>query len=155
MSFGIQFVSDSPDAEPGAGPVVAGVLTLGMHREHFVASLEYWSREQYEASWREALSLALRGECAALITSMPDPAVANVVRWWPIYPKDGVSLVVQEHLLFLRELSRAFDPKQPFTFLLPYGSAEEDGEPISEWTVDASDVRDFLLSARSRGSDDK
>jgi hypothetical protein len=122
------------------GPLLIGEICFGDLDESFESSLHSWSREQYEASWREAIATVLRGEKAALITEFSLPSENNRLWWWPLYP-DGDTVYIQQHILFFQQLEHSFDPIKPFASLGKRKTHDEDGNKISEWTAKRSEFQ--------------
>lgn len=148
--FGITF-SDGPvtDLEPGE-IAIRGVITLGVHRERFVADVSYWSKGQYEMQWVTALqAIVSEKDRSALITSMHHPSKANFVEWWPMW-RERSEIVFHNQLLPLNQLSVPFDPSYPDQFVGERVSINEDGAKISEWHVKVEAVRNFLARNSAR-----
>jgi len=125
-------------------PVGRGAIRLGDFEEAFEVSLEFWSPEDYERQWRQALEMLIDGgDRAALISSMTDPRSANFLFWWPAY-RDGDDVVFQSGVLFLEDLEETFDPARWDAHVPVRESVAESGEPISEWRVPLTDIVDFV-----------
>lgn len=128
-------------------PIGRGRIQLGDFEEAFEISFEYWSPEEYEQQWLNALHrLLTEGGMSALITSVTDPESANFLWWWPAYRDDEV-VVFQNAVLLLDDLRESFELSRYEEFIPPREQRTEDGEPISEWHVSTSDVYDFLAQA--------
>jgi hypothetical protein len=127
-----------------AAPVGRGAIRLGDFAEDFEVSLEFWSPEDYERQWRQALQTLIDGgDRAALISSMTDPRSANFLFWWPAY-RDGDDVVFQSGVLFLEDLDGTFDPALWHAHVPAREQTTESGDPISEWRVPLADIRDFI-----------
>jgi len=150
--FEIAFGGESvPDLEPGEVAIL-GTISLGLHRESFVADLSFWSRGQYEMQWLQALQTILsREDRTALITSMHDPANAKFIEWWPMW-KEGSEIILHNQLLLLDSLGEPFDSSHPGRFIGDRISTNEEGQAISEWRIQVYAVREFLklLSQQSK-----
>lgn len=46
-------------------------------------------------------------------------------------------------LLFLESLDAALDPDSPFEHVSSYEPIDEDGRPVSEWTIGIEAIREF------------
>ncbi|WP_193368588.1 hypothetical protein [Pelagibius marinus] len=126
--------------------IALGSIKLGNFQEDFHASLSHWDQERYRSQWKEALERLVKGEDkSALVTSMYDPDKANFITWWPLY-RDGDCVLVQNQLLFLAELAKPFSEAQPYKSVPRRETTTEDGEAISEWTIDLSDIEEFLAA---------
>jgi hypothetical protein len=123
--------------------VLPGSIRIGELKEGFHASLSYWSRADYISQWKVALDRLLRGEKrSALITSMYDPQTANFVFWWVMYLIEDL-VHIQNHVLFLSDLNEPFDEDDIYASIPERETRTEEGESISEWTVELSAIRDF------------
>ncbi|MEV5753893.1 hypothetical protein AB0L00_39275 [Actinoallomurus sp. NPDC052308] len=131
-------------------PLIAeGVIQLGAHREVFLSDLTFWSVELYRTSWIGALRrLADGGDVSCLLTSVLDPTLANFFTVWPLY-RSGDRVFVQNHLVFVDELDRNFDPSVPWEYIAPRATVDEDGDLISEWEISFFDVEEFIAAESS------
>ncbi|MBC2908272.1 hypothetical protein H4N64_43680 [Streptomyces sp. PSKA01] len=113
-------------------------------------ALTYWSVEQYQASWVRALRVLAREEVATscLISSITNPASSNFIFCWPLY-RSGEIVYVQNSIIFLEELEGDFDTDEPWRFVEPRSTVDEDGHEISEWQTTIDEVREFLNSVQS------
>ncbi|WP_078516759.1 hypothetical protein [Streptomyces sp. HGB0020] len=112
--------------------------------------LTYWDVAMYRASWVRALSFLERANDATscLISSITDPEKSNFISCWPLY-RAGEIVYVQNSIIFLEELAEDFVPAEPWRFVEPRSTIDEDGNEISEWQTTIGDVREFLGSAQS------
>lgn len=140
MSFRLEFQDEGPD-EHGYR---RGTIQLGELPETFRAQVRaHWSEADYEASWRAALERALAGDPAALIT---DAEPGNwFATWWPLYPRPDGGLWVQQQLLFEEPPGWAWE--NPWNHV-PQREVEGEDGPISEWTLEAASLRDWLAPPR-------
>lgn len=126
--------------------VISGSLIIGDFKEDFHASLSYWDRNRYLSQWKEGLERLLRREnYSAVVTTMYDPSTANFIFWWVMY-LIGNDVYIQNHVLFLDELDKPFDETDLYSFVPEREIQTEEGEPISEWSVSLSAIRDSLDS---------
>ena len=56
----------------------------------------------------------------------------------------GDDIFVQNAVIFLEDLTGSFDPARPWLSVHPHASVDEDGNNVSEWLTDLSQVRSFL-----------
>ncbi|MGH7193160.1 MAG: nucleotidyltransferase domain-containing protein [Candidatus Saccharimonadales bacterium] len=121
-----------------------GTVTIGDFEERFESSVEFWSEAQYELQWAKAIHRLISGAAeSALITSITSAATANFLFWWILYRVDQ-HVHFQHHVLFLSELSGAFDPENPYQHIPQRATTSDDGAPISEWVLPFHE----LISAR-------
>jgi hypothetical protein len=143
----------SIEIDPGPAEGEAwGRITVGDFSERFRAALCYWSASDYRASWRAASEVLETGPSATscLVTSIIEPAMSNYVMCWPLY-RDGDLVRVQNSLIFLDELGSPFAPAAPWLSVLPRETVNEDGWPISEWSVPLAAVREFFRDGERSG----
>jgi hypothetical protein len=126
-------------------PMVAiGKLRLGDADEYFESVLGFWAADDYERSWSACLRRLLAGESiSCLATSITNPPTANFVEVWPLY-REGNDVYVQNSLIFLDQLSHEFNTDAPWESVSPRETVDEDGQVISEWKVNLTDIREFL-----------
>ena len=141
----IDFI-DSPDMVSGERSI-PGELTLGDHNERFRAPLVYWSASDYRNHWIKAAGRIVSGLESAFFVRVYDPLVANFLEWWPMYP-EGQFVYVQNHLLFLDQLDGPLDILDPWRYIPPRSTKDEDGEKISEWVVSMKEMDDFYRHLR-------
>lgn len=141
MTFSIELLEQSPH---GPDSVRFGIITIGSFVERFTVATDYWGVTQYRRHWREAVTRIVQGfGTSALITSMYDPAVANFICWWPMYLMDH-TVYFQNHILFLSELDRPFDPNDPFRSVPERARINSDDDKISEWSASLAELESFL-----------
>ncbi|MFD5665034.1 hypothetical protein ACFWIK_08955 [Streptomyces anthocyanicus] len=135
----------SPGGTEGAGEAL-GCIRVGEFEERFPMSVSYWNVARYEMSWRRCLELLVEGgpdTTSCLVTSITDPANSNFVFCWPLY-RSGSIVHVQNSIMFLDELEEEFAPDEPWRFVEPRSTVDEDGQEISEWRTTVQDVERFL-----------
>jgi hypothetical protein len=143
------------DPDDGDANAVYGKLKIAGYSETFIASLAYWTHEQYERHWMIALDRIVSAEGrSALITSFVEPRTEGFLLWWPLY-RDGDLVYIQNHILFFDQLSKPFSAEH---FWESVGQRQiitpDEGIPISEWKTTVSDLRDCLRrkhQARGKG----
>ena len=142
--FSIKFLDNSFNEEPFGEKACCGVITINAFQEQFVSPTTYWSQEDYERQWITAISQILGGaNSSCLITSMYDPKLAEFILWWPLY-REGNIIFIQNHILFMNEISGEFDPWNLQPFIPPHETYTEEGECISEWEVTIEDLESFI-----------
>ncbi|MFF7973306.1 hypothetical protein [Streptomyces sp. NPDC007905] len=111
--------------------------------------LTYWDAAEYEASWIRSLRALERADDATscLISSITDPRSSNFIFCWPLY-RYGDVVYVQNSIIFLEGLSEDFTPEEPWRFVEPRSTVDEDGHKISEWHTTIDEVREFLYSVQ-------
>ncbi|MGW2424177.1 hypothetical protein ACWC0C_33855 [Streptomyces sp. NPDC001709] len=113
--------------------------------------LTYWDVERYQASWFRALKVLERADDAVscLIASITDPANSNFIFCWPVY-RSGSVIYVQNSIIFLEGIEEDFTPDEPWHFVEPRSTVDEDGHEISEWQTTIDEVREFLRSVHGQ-----
>ncbi|MGK9460652.1 hypothetical protein ACSLFT_11535 [Streptomyces sp. G6] len=128
-----------------------GCITVAEFQEQFPMSLSYWDVTAYEASWTQCLKVLVEGgndATSCLLTSITDPANSNFAFCWPLYRSGGI-VHVQNSIIFLDELAEEFEPEEPWRFVGPRATIDEDGQEISEWRTTVPAVERFLASRAS------
>lgn len=122
-----------------------GRITVGDFTESFHMALDFWSPRDYRASWKRALGRLLSADVidSCLIASVGDPETANFVTCWPLYRRKE-KVYVQNSIIFLDQLEGGFDPDRPWEFIEARQSIDEDGNRVSEWETEISEVEEFL-----------
>jgi len=145
MTFSINLIPDSvPDLDPG---VIAslGVIQIDSFQERFIASLMYWSADDYKRHWKQAIERILHSSnVSCLITSMVDPTTGNHIFWWPMY-RENDTVFIQNHIMFFDQLQSPFDERNPFSSVADRQTLDEDGNRISEWSVQINELEEFLI----------
>jgi hypothetical protein len=144
-------VIDCPikDDETSLSHLATGRITVGSFSEDFPMDLSFWSVKEYRNSWRSALERASRMTTATscLVSSITDPTTSNFISCWPLY-RDGQHVRVQSSLIFLDELSEKFNEREPWRFITPHSVTDEEGNRISEWSTQMTEVQHFLDSCQ-------
>ncbi|MBE2197435.1 MAG: hypothetical protein IAE79_02420 [Anaerolinea sp.] len=142
MDFSIVFLNDPEIAQ---GSSKKGIITIGKFQEKFESFLGYWTQQDYEQSWINALTRIVTGETrSCLITSMIDPHIANFITWWPLYRIDQ-AVYIQNQLLFMENVSGKFDPYHPYKWIPDRKMFNETGIRISEWETTVRSLQEFLV----------
>ena len=140
--FSIQFEIESPSGRELELSLAS--LRIGDFMETFEVSLEYWTQEDYQQQWVDAVTRILSGEISScLITSITNPATANLLFWWPIYQLQDC-VIIQNQVLFLNELGQPFNENRPYDYVQERQTYSEDGAPISEWSTSVEDLQYWI-----------
>ncbi|TQJ97611.1 hypothetical protein [Achromobacter sp. SLBN-14] len=141
MSFGISLGHET--SIRFGGLTLWGKVEIDEYTEDFLASVDFWSRDDYLRSWKRSLSEGLcGGERCALITSMHDPASSNFLFYWAIY-FEGEVAYLQNSVLFLSDLVEDFDPNSINRYVAARLQVNDDGVAISQWSVSRRSVLSF------------
>ncbi|MBD9383653.1 hypothetical protein IB257_20330 [Achromobacter sp. ACM03] len=120
-----------------------GEIEINGYKENFFSPVRFWSRMDYLKSWKKSLDQGLQSHGhAALATSMYDPNSSNFVFCWVIYI-ESEQAYIQNHVIFLNELSVPFVPEDINLHIYPREEISEDGMKISQWSVDTASVAQF------------
>ncbi|MET7714369.1 hypothetical protein [Streptomyces sp. NPDC005407] len=148
--FAIEVVySGASEGAQGASSEAVGRITVGEFAETFRMDLSFWSVSDYRRSWKRALQVLADDETAisCLISSITDPGNSNFVFCWPLY-RSGEDVYVQNSVVFLDELEGGFDPEEPWHFVGPRCTIDDEGNRISEWSTGMTERRLFLESGK-------
>jgi hypothetical protein len=121
-----------------------GVIIIDNYKEQFEASLSFWTPNDYQSHWRQALNRILTGaERSCLITSTYDPKSANFLFWWPLY-RDNTTVYIQNQVLFLDTIGGIFRVADCYSYIPARRTHSDSGAPISEWSTNITDIQSFL-----------
>jgi len=152
MAFSIGLIPDPvPDhveLDPG---VVAclGVIQIGSFHERFLASLMYWSTDDYKRHWKLAIERIIHSSnISCLITSMIDPSTGTHIFWWPMY-RVNENVFIQNQILFFDQLDSPFNELNPFSSVCARETINVNGDVISEWSVRIDEIEEFWIKEYS------
>lgn len=141
MSFSIDLLGEVLERFDEEG--FLGEIEINGYKENFFSPVRFWSRMDYLKSWKKSLDQGLRDRAhAALATSMYDPNSCNFIFCWVIYIEEERAYI-QNHVLFLDELSVPFVPEDINMHISKREEINEDGMKISQWSVDVSSIEEF------------
>jgi hypothetical protein len=150
--FSIEVLDEtaSENQIPSPHSQAVGRIRVGGFTEIFPIDLSFWSVNEYRTSWWRALTALEQVETttSCLISSITDPGRSNFISCWPMY-REGDVVYVQNSIILLDELDEAFDPQEPWRYVQPRCSVDEDGNRVSEWVTSWPQVRRFRESAWS------
>lgn len=125
-----------------------GRITLGHFQEDFQAPLYDWAPGDYEAQWVEAAERLVEGApVVVFLTHMVHPSAPYHIGW-PAW-REGDEVFVQERLFVANQLPAPFDPAVPEAHVGRRSERSIEGQPISQWRVQLSDIAHFLDRRRS------
>jgi hypothetical protein len=120
-----------------------GRVAFGELMETFTSSLEFMSKIDYLNQWMWSLSMALSGSPSSLITDWcPRCDRGSFGMMYSLYPGNGDEIKIRQNMIIP---DIYFSDLVGITLIKPEirQSKNNDGELISEWTIERSD----LLSA--------
>lgn len=121
-----------------------GRIVLGEFSERFNLPVDYWRLTDYYRQWRNALVAFIDGQSpVCLVTAMRDPALGTFIDTWVMYAENS-SVVLQNQIIPCGQLDSDYLDRGTYEFVQPRETETEDGEPISEWQIPLSAVRQFL-----------
>lgn len=121
-----------------------GYITIDNFHERFFSPIEFWSREEYLKNWYQELNKLLNGfPCAKLITRMYNPEYSNFIQAWVLYRIDD-KIFIHEQIFFLDEWAKPFLLEELYSKELNRETHSEDGEKISQWEINISDIKKYL-----------
>lgn len=144
--FAIDVASLEASADTGGSLAEAvGRIVIGDFTETFRMSLGFWNVAEYRQSWRQAFDVLNDDlhSSACFMASMTDPKISNFLTCWPVY-RDGEDVYFQNSIIILDELDVKFDTGKPWASIGPRCVFDEDGNKVSEWAANMSDLRDFF-----------
>jgi hypothetical protein len=136
--FDIKFTSGEAELQDEGWYGLWGRITLDDYAEDFLASVGPWQRGDYERQWIEAARRLLSGVGRAGFFT-------DAFRFWWTTWREGERVYVHEELLVGGRLSGVTDfTTAPYALVQDRATHTEEGQPISEWEVSASAVREFV-----------
>jgi hypothetical protein len=145
MTFSIGFIDAPPEYpyEDASAKATRGLIVLGDSTEDFLSNLREWTESQYREQWARSIRSLVEGKRkAVLITTFSSPTVASHLEWWALY-RLGERVFAQNQLVFFDNLKSEFDAHRAVEFLRDRQTENEEGLPISEWSVSMDDLRAF------------
>jgi hypothetical protein len=136
--FEIAFLDAEPELQEDGWLALRGRIVLGDFEEEFLASLDPWSRPQYERHWIEAAQRIVSGRFDR--TAFVSSAFQFI---WTMWLADD-QVLVQEKLLMTDTLIAPFDPSDPYRQVGPHESESDEGTHYSEWKITVEDLRAFI-----------
>ena len=142
--FSIGFLPDMPSDHENEPDGWYGEIQIGEFSERFISCLSFWSKERYQAQWKDAVTRIVQGEpVSALVTDLSDPTKSNYLFWWPIYRK-GKTVIIHNQILFMNQIEGIFNPDNPYQHVGPREILSSDGTLISEWFTTIENLQGFL-----------
>lgn len=121
-----------------------GFITINDFYERFFSPIDFWDRDKYLENWYKELNKLINGfSCAKLITKIYNPDYMNFLQAWILYKVDN-TVFIQEQFFLVEELPKPFSLENFYLKELERETKSEDGEEISEWKIDISDIKLFL-----------
>lgn len=140
-------VDRSPD--PGNPNGRLGVIRIGDWQERFDLALGYWSPQEYETKWREALVRLVAGsQSVGLMSWMSSPRHESIRRAWILY-REQQTVYIQDRLFVGPQHKAVFDEAEHLVSIGPRETVADDGSRISEWKTDLAAIQAFLKRTES------
>ena len=144
--FSIEFITE-PRTENGELSQ-RGRITLGAFSEQFISPLVFWTADDYRKQWIEAAQRIIdSAERSCFVTSMYESPSSGVIFLWPAY-RLGEEVYFQHRLILPEHVKGIYDPLNPYAQIGERETKSEEGEQISEWQIDLSDIARFLHAAQ-------
>ncbi len=109
--------------------------------ETIAPALDYWSIEDYEHQWQEALERIKTHDTSCLVASIQNPNIAPYLNWWVMYKEKNKIYIYNQQLAgndvedFLN--NQAFTTSSCYNFIPPKNVVNpNDGYDYSEWEID-------------------
>jgi len=143
-AFCIEVETETPPKTQFDELCLVGRIVLGEFSETFNLPIDYWQLTDYYRQWRNALVAFIDGQSpVCLVTAMRNPVSASFIDTWAVYTEKS-SVVLQNQIILCDQLDSDFLDRGTYEFVEPRETETEDGDPISEWQVPLSSVRQFL-----------
>jgi hypothetical protein len=112
MNFSIRITNSKPKKIWGQSSL-EGQIQFGDYSEGFDLPLVWWTREDYERQWKNALERFKTEDTTCFVTSIQDPRVKPFIDWWILYKVK--SKVYIQNCIVLAEIYRESIGIKPFT----------------------------------------
>lgn len=127
---------------------IVGKIQIGEFNETFTSSLSYWNKISYLNQWKVGLTRICDGnDKSCLVISMFDPSSANFIFLWTLYLDQNI-VHLQNQILFLDQLDKPFSELNLYEFISDRENISDEGDKISEWDVNVSDIKLHLDTLR-------
>ncbi len=126
---------------------VAGRIRVGRFTERFELACGYWTPQDYQLKWREALLRLVEGASYACLMTRMSPPGEEAIRMAWVLCRSKDTVFVQQWVWVPYEHPIRFDDDEQVIELEPRATHSEDGEPISEWRTTVEAVKAFLQLA--------
>lgn len=121
-----------------------GKITIGEYWEFFDAPCSFWNRDDYLRQWEDGLSRIVADVSpSALVTGIDNYPLSTVLSRWVMY-RTGETIFFRDQLILAQDLQTSFDPQNVYGSIGPRSPVTEDGQEISEWSLDVSAIVQFL-----------
>lgn len=143
-NFNIEVISDKPKRIDNE-LVYIGKITIGDFQEKFHMPLDSWTIDEYKQQWKEGLERIKTHDSSCLIVTMSKQKTDPFILIWVLY-KVNNNIFIQNQLLvneILKEISTdlpPYDEKTCYQYITPRETISEDGDKISEWQIDITDI---------------
>ncbi len=139
MKFSIRSFDSGPELKPMCE------LLIEDEKEVFPLPANFWTREQYESQWHEALRALVNSDVdrCILITDIEPPEISSIIFYRVIF-REGEVVYMQER--FVRDRDRWLGSA---VTIAPRIAPRVQGTPeehalVSQWEVSMDDIRQFL-----------
>ena len=126
-------------------PSYLGNIRINNWSENFYSPSTFWSRKDYLMSWSKEIEKLLneKNYNAKLITSVHQLETMNFLKAWILYPVNN-RIYIQEQIFFMDDFKKPFKLKYFFDLELKRAIVNDEGEKISEWESNISDLTRYL-----------
>ncbi len=128
-----------------------GRITVGDFTETFIMSYDNWSIDEYKQQWKEGIERIKTHDSSCLVVCFEGTLKSPRIVLWTLYKEESVIYIHNQYLFYeiFQERSKGlppFDANSCYLYIiLPRETTTEDGDKISEWSVDLQDILEFRV----------
>jgi hypothetical protein len=148
--MGMAITVEPLDFNPSLSDMACATFNFSGEIEICNLQTQYWSLNDYYGQWVEALNRVIDQLLpAAMITSIVDSdAAANVVAWI-LFPLTDGNVAIQQRILLSDKFIGPLGVID-YDMLRQRETIDEDGNPVSEWSVKIEDLISVRDSMRNQ-----
>lgn len=144
-NFSIHIYENTPEEFNGI-LTIEGEIIIKDHKETFIMPLDWWTINDYQKQWKEGIARIKTHDSSCLVATIQDLNIRPWVEMWVLY-KEGTKIFIQNHLISgndFREMASTrpeFNLETCYDYIEPRRTVFDDGDQISEWVIDLSDLQ--------------
>jgi hypothetical protein len=120
-----------------------GVITIADYKETFECNTDYWSEDDYVASWGRSAVRLLETSNARFLTSVGPPTLSDFYWTWPAW-LEGELVFVQNQMLLADSIRTMNSADEAENLTSAREEFDDEGNAISTWLCRKSDVVAFV-----------
>jgi len=139
MNLYINIIDNKP-VERNNVFVVKGEINIGDCSEILYIPLDWWSLTDYKQQWQEGLMRLKNYDTSCLVVAVHNPSIRPYINWWLLYKVENKIYVRNQLLIedaYAEQIgNKVFTVQNCYEFIPSRCDRyDEDGDEISEWTI--------------------